>query len=254
MPTRTPEMWRDHEVRSGQRRVLFGLCAADLFRGNLSAPTLSFAFVTVRGPWCSIVLVAIAGVASGCAGWIDDDEPWTDEDDVTAQVAPSAVIGYGGSPPSPAPPDFDEWVLLEPAEGAEPAAGGQYRGGHARVISTCTLSMHTARVRPTLERLDVQRTVRRHENDVRVCYNAALRRDPTLRGRVGLEFVIDPDGTVPNATIASAGLRDAEMHRCLVSTVKRWRFPTPPGTGTVVVHYPYVFSVPSETGPMGTGA
>ena len=98
--------------------------------------------------------------------------------------------------------------------------------------------------RPSIAAIDIRRTVQRHENDVRVCYNHALRRDPTAAGRVTMTFLIQSDGTVPAAYGESAALDDPELFVCIARAMKGWTFPVPVGAAPAVVHYPFVFSVP----------
>jgi protein TonB len=55
-------------------------------------------------------------------------------------------------------------------------------------------------------------------------YNRALRRDPTLQGKVVLELTIDPTGAVSSCRIISSEIQDAEMERKLIQRVKMFRF------------------------------
>ncbi len=61
-----------------------------------------------------------------------------------------------------------------------------------------------------------------------------------------MHFAIRPDGRVSWAETGAATLEDPTMHACLVETVERWSFPSPPGSRRSVVNYPYVFSVPEN--------
>ncbi len=55
-------------------------------------------------------------------------------------------------------------------------------------------------------------------------YNRALRRDPSLEGKLVLRLTIDPDGTVSFCEIVSSELGDEELERKLVQRVKLFRF------------------------------
>jgi len=94
-------------------------------------------------------------------------------------------------------------------------------------------------VLPTLERDEVRRTIQRHRNDLRVCYNRALRHDPQLAGRVMLTFMIE-GGAVTKTKIDAT---DRDFETCLDRTVRRWTFPSPPSMHPVVVNYPVVFAL-----------
>ena len=55
-------------------------------------------------------------------------------------------------------------------------------------------------------------------------YNRALRRDPSLEGKLVLRLTIAPNGTVTNCEIISSELGDPELERKLVQRVKLFRF------------------------------
>ena len=55
-------------------------------------------------------------------------------------------------------------------------------------------------------------------------YNRALRRDPTLEGKLVLRLTIDPSGIVSFCEIVSSELDDEELERKLVQRVRMFRF------------------------------
>jgi protein TonB len=55
-------------------------------------------------------------------------------------------------------------------------------------------------------------------------YNRALRRDPSLEGKLVLRLTIAPDGSVTMCEIVSSELGDEELERKLVQRVKLFRF------------------------------
>ena len=55
-------------------------------------------------------------------------------------------------------------------------------------------------------------------------YNRALRRDPSLEGKLVLRLTIDPNGAVSFCEIVSSELGDSELERKLVQRVKLFRF------------------------------
>ncbi len=97
-------------------------------------------------------------------------------------------------------------------------------------------------VRGALDKDIVRRVVQNHINQVRHCYNEGLVRDPTLRGRVKVQFSIGATGKVPMAVVAETSLKDKNVGNCVAKAVKRWRFPKPDGGGTVMVTYPFVLN------------
>lgn len=93
----------------------------------------------------------------------------------------------------------------------------------------------------SLSKAVIQETIGDHIAAVRACYEGALSGWPDLKGRVAVKFVIQPDGTVHPAAIASTELNNRAVECCVLSTMRDWQFPPPQGGGIVVVTYPFVF-------------
>jgi TonB family protein len=104
-----------------------------------------------------------------------------------------------------------------------------------------------ATVRGALDREIIRRIVRRHINEVRFCYDQALKANPFLGGSVVVQFTIAASGTVIASTLQSSTLGDRAVESCLVADVKRWEFPRPYGGGIVIASYPFEF-VPGASG------
>jgi TonB family protein len=84
--------------------------------------------------------------------------------------------------------------------------------------------------------------VRQHIHEVRACYNEGLKRDGSLRGRVTIQFTIDPRGSVAKSIVLTekTSLPDAQTARCVADAAKRWKFPQPTDGRNVVITYPFV--------------
>jgi hypothetical protein len=87
----------------------------------------------------------------------------------------------------------------------------------------------------------IQRIVRQSFGRFRVCYEDALRGNPSLEGRVSVKFVIDRQGSVSMAADAGSDLADAGVVSCVVRGFSALSFPEPEG-GIVTVVYPLVLS------------
>ncbi|MBX3247090.1 MAG: AgmX/PglI C-terminal domain-containing protein [Myxococcales bacterium] len=93
-----------------------------------------------------------------------------------------------------------------------------------------------------LSREVIQRVVRRHHNEVKFCYEQALRSRPDLEGRVTTRFLISPSGAVSTALVQASTLSSQETESCISQAITRWSFPAPENGGVVSVTYPFVFS------------
>ncbi len=87
----------------------------------------------------------------------------------------------------------------------------------------------------------IQRIVRLSHGRFRNCYEAGLRTNPSLGGRVAVRFVIDRNGGVTLAADGGSDLPDEGVRKCVVQTFYSLSFPQPEN-GTVRVTYPLVFA------------
>lgn len=71
-------------------------------------------------------------------------------------------------------------------------------------------------------------------------YNRALRKDPTLQGKVVLELTIAPNGKITKCRIISSELNNASLERKLVARIKLFRFAAK-AVKTVTVTFPLDF-------------
>jgi hypothetical protein len=87
----------------------------------------------------------------------------------------------------------------------------------------------------------IQRVVRQNFGRFRACYEAALRTNPNLAGRVAVRFVIGRDGSVGSAANGGSDLPDGGVVSCVVRAFHGLSFPAPE-SGIVTVTYPIAFS------------
>ncbi len=89
----------------------------------------------------------------------------------------------------------------------------------------------------------VLKVVRRHQNEIRFCYESELAQAPDLAGKVTVAWTIGATGAVESAQIAESGLSNERVEACIVQRVKRWTFPEPQGGQEVAITFPWVFQV-----------
>jgi hypothetical protein len=89
----------------------------------------------------------------------------------------------------------------------------------------------------------INAVVQRHRSEIRACYDAALQRNPNLRGKVVIAFNIQPNGVVSYAAVKESSLGDSGLDNCIVSRVKSWGFPKPEApVVTEVTAFPFYLS------------
>ena len=78
--------------------------------------------------------------------------------------------------------------------------------------------------RASRSREEIELVFDRNKGAIFALYNRALRRDPSLEGKLVLRLTIAPNGTVTMCEVVSSELNDAELERKLVQRVKLFRF------------------------------
>nr|MDQ3034818.1 AgmX/PglI C-terminal domain-containing protein [Myxococcota bacterium] len=91
-----------------------------------------------------------------------------------------------------------------------------------------------------LSRDDVRRVVTRNRAQVRHCYERALQSRPDLEGRLGMSWMIHPEGRVMGVRVSGANdLHSADIEQCVTQAVSRWQFPA--ANSPTAVSYPFMF-------------
>jgi outer membrane biosynthesis protein TonB len=84
--------------------------------------------------------------------------------------------------------------------------------------------------------------IKRHEEEIRYCYEVELNSKPALTGQVTVAFVVRSTGEVdPSARITGTTLGDSNVESCMLKRIQRWTFPKPEGGGVVNITYPWIF-------------
>lgn len=88
----------------------------------------------------------------------------------------------------------------------------------------------------------VVRQIRQRIGAIRRCYEQQLARDPSLAGRVTVQFTIQERGNVTGARASENSTGSPALATCVTSTVSRFRFNPGPDGGSVSFSYPFVFA------------
>ena len=87
----------------------------------------------------------------------------------------------------------------------------------------------------------ITRVIRMRLGSVKACYERRLKANPKLRGKIVIGFTINTRGRVIETSVASNTMGDSKVAQCIMSHIKRWRFPKPEG-GDVSIEFPFVFA------------
>lgn len=124
--------------------------------------------------------------------------------------------------------------------GGQGAGAGRLGGGHAGGDPP-KVRPGTPTVNGRLPPEVIARIVRQSFGRFRLCYEAGLRSDPALAGKISARFVIGREGAVSNVGDAGSDLSDASVVSCVLSAFNGLSFPQPEG-GRVSVVYPITFA------------
>lgn len=115
--------------------------------------------------------------------------------------------------------------------------------GRRQVQAMVTARMsRTVKIEGGMSREMVKRVIDQHLQEITYCYETALMSNPGILGRIVFEWKILMDGSVGEIRIAASSINSHEIHDCIKSAIRSWRFPKPVGT-EVIVSYPFVFDL-----------
>ncbi len=93
-----------------------------------------------------------------------------------------------------------------------------------------------------IDREAIRRVIISRLREMKACYEKGLNRDPSLGGKIVLEWTIADQGRVSEAAVKSSTMNNSEVEQCALSRLRTWRFPEPPVGREAVVTYPFVFA------------
>ncbi|MCG3174775.1 MAG: hypothetical protein GMKNLPBB_03055 [Myxococcota bacterium] len=88
---------------------------------------------------------------------------------------------------------------------------------------------------------NIARTMGRYTGSMKNCYEAALRRDSSLAGRVELSIMVEPNGKVSRVDINGKSIQGTEVEDCIVKVSRGITFPPYEG-GSTEVKWPLILS------------
>ena len=87
----------------------------------------------------------------------------------------------------------------------------------------------------------IAKIIRSHQSEIKYCYEVELQKNPSLFGKVAVLFIIDAAGAVSQADVSETSLGNANTEQCMLSRIRRWKFPEPEVGGLVTVTFPWIF-------------
>jgi TonB family protein len=132
--------------------------------------------------------------------------------------------------------------------------GGRGAGGYGS-IDLGGKGKDTTRVIPGkttvvggLDKDVIMKVIKRHQNEIKFCYEQELQKNPSLGGKVAVAWTIDPSGAVSDANVSESSIGNANVESCIMQRIRRWKFPEPTGGGVVNVTFPWIFKAAGDEG------
>lgn len=138
-------------------------------------------------------------------------------------------------------------------EGGQAQSAGGYgtrgtgggRAGYGKISlvgGTSAVSLpldEEATVEGGLDRDQIIAVINRNKGQIIYCYEKGLQAQPSIGGRVSVDFTIGPNGTITTAKVAQTSLGSKYVENCMIAKMKTWQFPKPVGKVNVDVLYPF---------------
>ncbi|MGE9744989.1 TonB family protein [Bdellovibrio bacteriovorus] len=96
-----------------------------------------------------------------------------------------------------------------------------------------------ASVEGGLDRDQIIAVINKNRGQIVYCYEKGLQAQPSIGGRVAVDFVIGPAGRITTAKVAQSSLGSRMVENCMLQRMKTWQFPRPVGNVNVDVLYPF---------------
>jgi hypothetical protein len=107
---------------------------------------------------------------------------------------------------------------------------------------TPDLSMEAAAAAVTYPEEWVGPVVHEHREEVAHCYELTRAQHATAAGVIRMHITLAADGTVSAATATTDEPGIPSLTTCVITALRRWTFPPPPGGAAGEVDYPLVFA------------
>lgn len=127
--------------------------------------------------------------------------------------------------------------------GSAGIGGGRAGNGKISLVGgTSAVSLpldDEASVEGGLDRDQIIAVINKNRGQIVYCYEKGLQAQPSIGGRVAVDFVIGPAGRITTAKVAQSSLGSRMVENCMLQRMKTWQFPRPVGNVNVDVLYPF---------------
>jgi hypothetical protein len=109
----------------------------------------------------------------------------------------------------------------------------------AELIPTLTIDENEMTSKGNLDKKIVWAFIYENRGAFKYCYSKELFQSPELKGKVGIQFEIDPLGNVGKTQIASSTIKNSHLEGCLLNVIRRVQFPRGSGTTEMKTNFDF---------------
>lgn len=201
-----------------------------------------------NGPLIGFGLVVLLLVGGGAFWLVNSGAPSPKSEVVASSVTTDEPrkVEPAAAPPPPPPPPPDESFAAQSAPASEtmgtaeesqanPAALGRAANGKRTTLEPNAAPGDNSKANndgcsgTCQNRVDaaLSQAVRQRGVSAKNCYNAALRSNPNLQGKVSVKLRVGPSGSTCSTSIASDTLGDPSVTSCILQKFKGGGYPKP---------------------------
>ncbi len=114
-------------------------------------------------------------------------------------------------------------------------------GGEVKIRANVGGSLGSASGVGNIDKSGVQAVFSRRKSAVKSCYEAALKKNEKVGGKIVIKFTIGTAGRITVISVTTNATGDSSLAQCIMNKVKQWKFPAPEG-GAVQFSFPFVLS------------
>jgi hypothetical protein len=96
-------------------------------------------------------------------------------------------------------------------------------------------------VRPSIDRATVAAVIATHRPEVLKCFADGKKKNPAMKGTLGLQLEVDPSGKVRRTQVQST-LHNPMVAACVAKAATGWTFPNRGGGEIATVVYPFTIN------------
>lgn len=125
--------------------------------------------------------------------------------------------------------------------GGETSYGGNGGLGDKGEVAIVNIEGNSNDFVSSIDKEAIRRIIRSNRNAIKSCYDLELTKNPTLSGKIVLEWQITEGGRMLNAKVKSNDMGSNTLGPCIINRLRVLKFPDPGPDEIAEVAFPFVF-------------